>query len=261
MSAIFLVSPPPDQPDGQTHIEPHGQTDEHHGPARDQASLPGHLALLHHPGAKHHHLPLLLLLLSELSPAQLYFPPIEWPDWPVVVSHLETVASGQGSEQVELVFRDGGGVVEDSPGHHLVTAGGGQGPGVPVEHAAATRGQEALHRDSPRQLSLLAGCGETLSRLNERLQAGVVLGREAVEDTKNCQAVRVGGRLTQAGVLGVVVDQVELQGEGEATNQVLRTHLGPVAPVKVELSEDVFVLQSSPSMYNILDRTSTLNLN
>ena len=152
-----------------------------------------------------------------------------------------------------MVLRDGRGVVEDSPGDDLVTAGSGQGPGVPVEHAAASRGQEALQRDSPRQLSLLAGCGETLSRLNERLQAGVGLGREAVEDTNNCQAVRVRGRLTQGGVPGVVVDQVELQGEGEATNQVFRTQVGPVAPVKVELSEDVFVLQSSPLMYNKLN--------
>ena len=69
-----------------------------------------------------------------------------------------------------------------------------------------------------------------------------------MEDTNNCQTVRVSGSLAEAGVLGVVVDEVELHREGMPTNQVFRTHLGPVAPVQMKLSEDIFVLQSSTSI-------------
>ena len=85
----------------------------------------------------------------------------------------------------------------------------------------------------------------TPSGLHQRLKAGVVLSREVVEDTYYCQAVIVTDSLAQLGVLGVVVDEVELQRKGPSLHEMLRPGLGGVAPVEVELGEDVAVLQSS----------------
>ena len=125
MLVIALLSPPHDGPDCESHIESHGQTDEHHGPARHQASLPDpRLVVLHHLDSRH----LNLLLLTEFSSAQLNSPPIEWPDRSVVVPHVKTVSSAEASQQVQLVLRDGSGLLEDSPGDDLVTAGGGERP-------------------------------------------------------------------------------------------------------------------------------------
>ena len=81
--------------------------------------------------------------------------------------------------------------------------------------------------------------------LHQRLEAGVVLSREVVEDTYNGQAVIVTDSLAQLGVLGVVVDEVELQREGPSLHEMLRPDLGGVTPVEVKLGEDVAVLQTS----------------
>ena len=114
----------------------------------------------------------------------------------------------------------------------------------PVERPWHGR-EETLHGDPSRQPGLLVGHLHTPSGLHQRLKAGVVLSREVVEDTYYCQAVIVTDSLAQLGVLGVVVDEVELQRKGPSLHEMLRPGLGGVAPVEVELGEDVAVLQSS----------------
>ena len=109
--------------------------------------------------------------------------------------------------------------MEDRPGDYLVTGGSSEGARVPVEHIRAG-GKQTLHRESFRQSSLPAVCGNSGSGLHQRLQPGVVLGRKMVEDANNGQAVRVSHCLSQTGIFGVVVDEMELHGECGASNHV-----------------------------------------
>ena len=71
-------------------------------------------------------------MILYTASTQLDLPAVERHDWSKVVPHGEALGSEELPEDVQLVLGDWGGLVEDGPGHDLVTSRSGEGASVPA---------------------------------------------------------------------------------------------------------------------------------